>query len=133
MYLKLGILAFAGLGAGAVIAAGIFAFLAIIGVFPRLIGVTHTAELLILGGTWGSLADFYSVAFPFPGKFVLAVCGTAVGIFVGCLVMSLAETLKALPILNRRIGLAVGLQYVILAVAAGKAFGSAVYFLRGFG
>ena len=28
MYLKLGILAFAGLGAGAVIAAGIFAFLA---------------------------------------------------------------------------------------------------------
>ena len=27
--------------------------------------------------------------------------------------MSLAETLKALPILNRRIGLAVGLQYVI--------------------
>ena len=33
----------------------------------------------------------------------------------------------------RRIGLAVGLQYVILAVAAGKAFGSAVYFLRGFG
>ena len=138
MYLKLGILAFAGLSAGAVIAAGIFAFLAIIGVFPRLIGVTHTAghvilyeTLLILGGTWGHLADF--VAFPFPGKFVLAVCGTAVGIFVGCLVMSLAETLKALPILNRRIGLAVGLQYVILAVAAGKAFGSAVYFLRGFG
>ena len=73
MYLKLGILAFAGLGAGAVIAAGIFAFLAIIGVFPRLIGVTHTAghvilyeTLLILGGTWGNLADFYSVAFPFP-------------------------------------------------------------------
>ena len=31
MYLKLGILAFAGFGAGAVIAAGIFAFLAIIG------------------------------------------------------------------------------------------------------
>ena len=48
MYLKLGILAFAGLGAGAVIAAGIFAFLAIIGVFPRLIGVTHTAGHVIL-------------------------------------------------------------------------------------
>ncbi len=45
MYLKLGILAFAGLSAGAVIAAGIFAFLAIIGVFPRLIGVTHTAGM----------------------------------------------------------------------------------------
>ena len=140
MYLKLGILAFAGLGAGAVIAAGIFAFLAIIGVFPRLIGVTHTAEhvllyetLLVLGGVWGNLADLYSVAFPFPGRAVLAVCGMSVGIFVGCLVMSLAETLKALPVLNRRIRLAVGLQYVILAVAVGKAFGSAVYFIKDFG
>ena len=44
MYLRLGLLAFAGLGAGAVIAAGIFAFLAIIGVFPRLIGVTHSMD-----------------------------------------------------------------------------------------
>ena len=72
MYLRLGLLAFAGLGAGAVIAAGIFAFLAIIGVFPRLIGVTHTAEhvllyetLLILGGVWGNLADLYRVTAAF--------------------------------------------------------------------
>ncbi|SCH55670.1 Uncharacterised protein [uncultured Clostridium sp.] len=140
MYLNLWLLTFAGLGAGVVIAAGIFAFLAIIGVFPRLIGVTHTVEhvklyetLLILGGTWGNLADLYSVAFPFPGNVVLAVCGISIGIFVGCLVMALAETLKALPVLNRRIRLAVGLQYVILSVAAGKAFGAAIYFLRGFG
>ena len=60
MYLKLWLLTFAGLGAGVVIAAGIFAFLAIIGVFPRLIGVTHTVEhvklyetLLIPGGHGG--------------------------------------------------------------------------------
>ena len=129
MYLRLGLLAFAGLGAGAVIAAGIFAFLAIIGVFPRLIGVTHTAE----HGVWGNLADLYRVPFPFPGRIVLVICGMSVGIFVGCLVMSLAETLKALPVLNRRIRLAVGLQYVILAVAAGKVFGAAVYFIRDFG
>ena len=123
MYLRLGLLAFAGLGAGAVIAAG-----------------THTAEhvllyetLLILGGVWGNLADLYRVPFPFPGRIVLVICGMSVGIFVGCLVMSLAETLKALPVLNRRIRLAVGLQYVILAVAAGKVFGAAVYFIRDFG
>ena len=68
MYLRLGLLAFAGLGAGAVIAAGIFAFLAIIGVFPRLIGVTHTAEhvllyetLLILGGVWGNACNMRHV------------------------------------------------------------------------
>ena len=140
MYLKLGILAFAGLGAGAVIAAGIFAFLAIIGVFPRLIGVTHTAEhvilyetLLILGGTWGNLADFYSVAFPFPGKFVLAVCGTAVGIFVGCLVMSLAETLKALPIQMPFPQPPPGSHTAAPPPARSGGSGSAVYFLRGFG
>ena len=39
MYGKLA-LCFIGLSSGGVIAAGIFAFLAIIGVFPRLIGVT---------------------------------------------------------------------------------------------
>ena len=57
MYGKLA-LCFIGLSSGGVIAAGIFAFLAIIGVFPRLIGVTHTRchvilyeTLLILGGT----------------------------------------------------------------------------------
>ena len=58
--------------------------------------------ILILGGTWGNLADLYSVAFPFPGNVVLAVCGISIGIFVGCLVKALAETLKALPVLNRR-------------------------------
>ena len=45
--------------------------------------------------------------------------------------MSLAETLKALPILNRRIGLAVGLQYLILSIALGKLAGSLAYFLCG--
>ena len=34
--------------------------------------------------------------------------------------MSLAETVKALPVMNRRIRLAVGFQYVILAIVTGK-------------
>ena len=85
MYLRLGLLAFAGLGAGAVIAAGIFAFLAIIGVFPRLIGVTHTAEhvllyetLLILGGVWksgGSLPCTVSVSWENRACNMRHVCG----------------------------------------------------------
>ena len=39
-----------------------------------------------------------------------------------------AETLKALPVISRRIHLAVGLQYLIFALAAGKLTGSLVYF-----
>ena len=42
------ILAFAGLSAGGVIAAGIFAFLVMIGIFPRLIGKTKTRKHILL-------------------------------------------------------------------------------------
>lgn len=133
-------LIFIGLSAGGVIAAGVFAFLVIIGVFPRLIGKTGTKRHLLLygtvivtGGVLGNIADLYefpillhAMAMPFLGVF-----GLAVGIFVGCLVMSLAETLKALPVISRRIYLAVGLQYLILAIALGKVAGSLTYFLCG--
>ena len=135
-------LAFIGVSAGGVIAAGVFAFLVIIGVFPRLIGKTGTKEhimlygsVIVAGGVLGNFVDLYEFPIPLFGlsSLFLGTFGMAVGIFVGCLVMSLSETLKALPVISRRLYLAVGLQYVILAVAAGKAFGSAVYFLRGFG
>ena len=47
--------------------------------------------------------------------------------------MSLAETLKAVPVMNRRIHLAVGIQYIILALGVGKLTGSLIYFSRGMG
>lgn len=140
MFLRQAALVFIGLSSGGVIAAGIFAFLAIIGVFPRLIGVTHTREhvtlyetLLILGGTAGNLIDLYHAPAAGFGIVFLVAWGVSVGVFVGCLVMSLAETLKALPVLGRRIRLSVGLQYLILAIAAGKFVGAMVYFWNGMG
>ena len=130
------VLGFIGLSAGGTIAAGVFAFLAIIGVFPRIMGRTGTKRILlyetfiILGGILGNVSDLYELPIPiwFGGTFILGIFGLSAGIFVGCLVMSLAETLKAVPVLNRRIGLAVGLQYVILSVALGKLAGALVYF-----
>ena len=60
------LLLFIGLSAGGVIAAGIFAFLAMIGVLPRLVGVTGTKKqirlyetMMILGGVGGVTADRY--------------------------------------------------------------------------
>lgn len=134
---------FSGLSAGGIVAAGVFAFLAIIGVFPRLIGKTKTRDhillyetVIILGGTLGNLLDLYE--FPVPlagavGHVLLLIFGVAIGVFVGCLVMSLAETLNTLPVIVRRIHLAVGLQYIILAVALGKMAGSLWYFWEGMG
>ena len=52
MFLKQLFLVFLGLSAGGVIAAGVFAFLAIIGVFPRLIGKTHTNKHIFLYETF---------------------------------------------------------------------------------
>lgn len=137
MLLRYLLLAFMGVCAGGVIAAGIFAFLAIIGIFPRLIGKTKTHRhiilyetLIIIGGIVGNVVDLYEMPILLGGQPFLGVFGLAVGVFVGCLVMSLAETLKALPVMNRRIHLAVGIQYVILAIGAGKLLGSLFYFSR---
>lgn len=140
MFLKELFLVFLGLSAGGVIAAGVFAFLAIIGVFPRLIGITHTSRhimlyetVIIIGGVLGNIWDIYEFPLGIGGNPVLGIYGLSVGIFVGCLVMSLAETLKALPVISRRIHLGVGLQYIILSLGLGKLIGSLIYFTGNFG
>lgn len=61
------------------------------------------------------------------------VFGLFSGIFVGCLIMSLAETLDTVPTISRRIKLAVGLQYIILSIGLGKCVGSLLYFWYGMG
>lgn len=139
MFNKL-ILAFIGMSAGGIIAAGVFAFLAMIGIFPRLIGKTGTASrvilyetMIILGGLAGNVLYLYPVIIGIGGKPVLGIFGFAVGVFVGILVMSLAETLKAIPVMNRRISMAVGIQYAIFSYAIGKMLGSLVYFARNMG
>lgn len=126
-----------GLCAGGVIAAGVFAFIVTIGVVVRLIGKTHTAkhirlveDSIVLGGAFGNVVNLYKISVP-GGVPLLVLLGLGGGIFVGCLIMSLAETLNALPVLSRRIRLATGLQYVILAMAAGKGIGALLYFFLG--
>ena len=80
-------------------------------------------------GSWCWISGEETVS----GQLLLAAAGLSCGIFVGCLVMSLAETLKALPVLSRRLRLAVGLPYLLLAIAAGECAGSLYYFLHGIG
>ncbi len=140
MFLKVLLLGFIGLSAGGVIAAGIFAFLAMIGVFPRIIGKTRTNQhimlfesCIILGGILGNVSDLFEIPIHMGGQVFLGIYGTAAGIFVGCLIMSLAETLKALPVMGRRIHLAVGFQYVILSIGIGKMIGGLIYFTGYFG
>ena len=82
MLLKQLFLGFIGLCAGGIIAAGVFAFLAIIGVFPRLIGKTKTRghimlyeTLIILGGAVGNVLDIYEFPLASAGARLLAQKG----------------------------------------------------------
>ena len=68
MWIKNIFLLFFGLCSGGIIAAGVYAFLAIIGVFVRLIGKTKTKKnimlyenMIILGEYWENIMELYKV------------------------------------------------------------------------
>ncbi|MGN0348637.1 MAG: stage V sporulation protein AB [Roseburia sp.] len=133
-------LGFVGLAAGLAVSAGTFAFLIVIGVIPRMIGKSnraaetiHFENMIILGGIFGNLISvFLNLRLPL-GSPLLCVYGLSAGIFVGCIAVALAEILNTFPIMFRRTGLKVGLQWIMLAMALGKTCGSLYYFLKGIG
>lgn len=117
------------LAAGGAIAAGYVAFITLLGVFDKLAEkfkaqkYAKTIEtLIILGVTSGNFIYIEQVPLPFHaiGFSIFLLFG---GIFTGCLVGALAETLKIFPILSRRFHIRKGLPYVLIAAALGKLFG----------
>jgi stage V sporulation protein AB len=125
-----------GLGSGVAVSAGTFAAIAGIGVIPRFADRTHSAKYIlwyensaVLGGIIGNFIYIYHIRIP--GEIiVLSTFGLASGIFVGCMVMALAEILNVIPIFTRRIKLANGLSYIIISIALGKIIGSWLQFLN---
>ncbi|MCL2387009.1 MAG: stage V sporulation protein AB [Defluviitaleaceae bacterium] len=124
-----------GFGSGMVIAAAVFAFITVIGVVPRFAQKTNTQQhcriyetAIAVGGIFGTIAGFASFRLPFGvvGAVIISLC---VGIFYGCLAMSLAEVLDVMPILTRRGNIKRGLFFFVMAIAIGKFVGSMLYFL----
>ncbi len=120
----LGLIGFAG---GISVAGGVFAFVSILEMLPRLASRLHMAKrvyhlenCIFLGGTTGAVITVFDISLPF-GSALLAVFGIFTGIYVGCLAMALAETLKVIPVLVQRVKLVTGLPFLILALALGKA------------
>lgn len=116
---------------GLISAAGVFAFITMIGIFPRLASRTNTSayiyyyETAIIAG--GTVGNFITVFFPklsVVSGMGLLLFGFFSGIYVGCLSMALAENLKVIPVLVNRIGLKQGLPWMIAALGFGKALGS---------
>ena len=123
-----------GVSAGTAASAGVFALITVIGILPRWAGHTRTARhvslyewSVILGGTVGNLIFLLQPSLP--GKEILeAVAGLFMGIFVGGLIMSLAEVLDVFPILLRRGRIKSGIPWMVLSIGIGKMLGAYLYF-----
>lgn len=123
-----------GLSAGAAASAGVFALITVIGILPRWAGHTRTARhvslyewSVILGGTAGNLIFLLQPSLH--GKEILeAAAGLFMGIFVGGLIMSLAEVLDVFPILLRRGRIQSGIPWMVLSIGIGKMLGAYLYF-----
>ena len=131
-----GVLAvFVGLASGAVVSGAVFAFIAAIGVVPRMAKRTGTEENIVIyeeaiiwGGILGAVALVVDYSLPI-APFIIIILSLLAGMFFGVLAMSLAEVLDVLPILAKRIAVKEGMFYFVLAIALGKAAGSLLYFI----
>lgn len=120
------IMFFAGVSAGAVIAAGLYAFLIVIGTVTRLVSRTETAkfiklyeDIIIIGATCGNLIYVFEYSPPL-NIIGLILFGGFSGVFVGCLASAIAETVETVPVFVKRIRLKVGMPYIVLSMALGK-------------
>lgn len=137
MWAKEVLLVVIGLSAGLIVAGGLFAFIASLGVVSDIADRTHTGSKILLyedattlGGIVGNLVFIYQINLP-GGVWLQVVLGLFVGIFVGCWALSLAETLNVFPIFIRRVKLVRCVPYIILGIAIGKGIGSLIYFFLG--
>jgi len=130
MWWKILILILFGASGGAAVSAGVVALITTIGVVARLAGKSHTAEFarqyetsITLGALSGTIFSLFPVTVPI-GKIGLTLAGGFIGIFVGVLAMSLAESLNITSIYARRVRLSKGISYIILGIALGRGIGA---------
>lgn len=155
------ILILTGFSSGIVVAGGVFTVFTAVGLVPRFAdrigGGAHILlfENMIIGGVLlgllyslfaGSMADlsqqlrmWAAGISPLAGKFadilpkiIVACYGFLTGCYVGCLALSIAEILDAIPIMARRANLKRGVGIVILCFALGKLAGALFYYGFGF-
>jgi stage V sporulation protein AB len=130
MYYKCTLLIIIGITAGFVVAAGIYAFITLIGVLTRLAIRTNTAnqillyeDLVVLGAAIGNIVLLFEVKLPF-GIAGLIIFGLFSGSFIGCLAVALEEVLQVFPVLTYRIRLKAGIPIIVLCLAIGKGLGA---------
>ena len=120
-----------GVMSGVFTAAGLFALITSVGVINRYADVSGTSrhvslyeECIIIGATAANAVYVLGITVR------IGMTGCLIsGIFIGTFLISLAETVKALPIFVHRAKAGTGLGFIVAATAAGKALGQLVYYL----
>lgn len=124
-----------GLAGGIAVGGGYVAFLAVLGVIPRLAQLTRSGHRIqffewavILGsllGAWCSLRDVTFLA----SQYWLIILGLFCGTFVGMLAAALTEVLNVLPILAKRVGVDGKIVILLVALVLGKVIGSLFHWI----
>lgn len=124
------VLAIIGFSGGLAVAGGVFAFISILGIIPRLADrmglashIYQMETIIAAGGISGCILSVFQVEIRI-GMIGMIVFGIFAGIFVGSLAMALTETLKVIPVLCQRMDVKMGIPILIVALAFGKALGS---------
>ena len=115
---------------GLLVAGGLFAFLALVGVVTRLAAGTATAKYITLyedislfGCVGGNLLFLYGFRLPL-GNLFLGMYGIGAGIFTGCLAAALSEVVNMFPVLSERVSLKKGMTGIMTIFAIGKLVGA---------
>ena len=121
-----------GAMSGVFTAAGLFALITSVGVINRYADVSGTSrhvflyeECIIIGATAANAVYVLGITVRI-GMTGCIIFGLISGIFIGTFLISLAETVKALPIFVHRAKAGTGLGFIVAATAAGKALGQLV-------
>lgn len=140
------LLSLSGLSAGLLTAAAYVAFIAVLGIFPKIAAKTNTAKqcilyenCLMLGILFSTLLQFcvsfqssdipQTALLPSPfGLILLMLIGLFGGLYIGFLIGGLSEVLNVIPNYARKTHIQKNISLVIIFLALGKGVFSLIYF-----
>lgn len=124
-----------GLAGGLAVGAGFVAFIAVLGIIPRLMQLTKSLKMtvyyewaVISGAVICGWISLQEPVFSF-SVYILLFLGGIYGIFVGMLAAALYEVVNVFPVLFKRVHLNEQLLSLIMALVFGKIFGSLFHWL----
>lgn len=129
------ILGFIGITSGAMVAAGLFAFITLVGVVERMAARSKTnkyirlyEDMVLFGAMFGNIISIFKINVPM-GNTMLIIFGIFSGVFVGCLSVALAEILNVIPVFTKRIKLKYGMPILVICFAVAKGLGALYQFM----